>query len=107
MTKDLKRKLYNAERSKIIPIWQGIKTAFNKAIPIRPKTFSAVSVENGVWEIMAEGTRIGGVFADSKAVEIAMRMMAGKISCHLVHDEVEFFASEINVECFTIILFES
>lgn len=107
MKKDLKRRLYRAERSKIIPVWQGIKTAFNKALPMQPRTFAAVSVENGVWEIMVDGRRIGGVIADVSTIHVAMRMLARRIECHLYYEDCWFGYSDSKLRSFYIQLFES
>ena len=105
MTKELSRRLYRAERSKIIPVWQGVKTAFNKTLPLSPETFAVVSIENGVWEIMADGRRIGGVLGDENAVCVAMRMLAAKTECHLYYEDYFFGFTDSLVKSYYIQLF--
>ena len=100
MKAELSRRLRRARRSEIIPAWLGIKNSFNKAIAISPDTFSAVSVESGVWEMLANGSRVGGVIASNESVSVGMRLLARKAGCGLEYEQVRL--GELDVQSYKI-----
>jgi hypothetical protein len=96
MTTNYSRRLRRARRSATIPVYQGIKMTFNKALPLQPEVITLVSVEEGVWDILADGRRVGGVRGDYQTVVTAARLLASKTGCELIYDSA--YASKTQVQ---------
>lgn len=102
MTQDLSRKLRRARRSEIVPVYFGIKRALEKAMSLQPYTLTLVSVEEGVWEILADAIRVGGVIAPAHAVRPAARLFASKIRCNCIEDDLYFSKAKFEAKLFQI-----
>ena len=87
MTKELSRRLRRARRGEIVPIYYGIKRNIERAIAMQPEAIALVSIEKGVWEILANDVRIGGVTGSYDAVKTAMRLVSMKMGCELIEED--------------------
>lgn len=54
---------------------------------MQPRRISIVSVEKGVWEILADGQRVGGVLGSLPTVYKASRLVSRKTGCKFVYEE--------------------
>ena len=80
------QKLRRSRRGKIVRVYYGIKKALEVAVAVQPEDVTLVSVENGVWEILADGQRVGGVLGSYEVVATAARLTARKAKCELIYD---------------------
>lgn len=102
MTKDLSQKLRRVRRGEIIPIYYGIKRAADRAITMQPEAMTLVSVEKGVWEILVNDIRIGGVMGGFNAVRTAVRLIASKMGCEVIEEDSYCRISGISVSVFQL-----
>ena len=87
MNTDYSRRLRRARKKETVPVYYGIKRAFERAIPSQPEKISLVSVENGVWGIFADGTFLTRVFGQADTVFKAARLVAQKTGCKMIWDD--------------------
>lgn len=94
------QKLRRSRRSKIVRVYYGIKKALDVAVTVQPEDVTLVSIEKGVWEILADGQRVGGVLGSYEIVATAARLIARKAGCELVYDSAYASRTGIQVTIF-------
>ena len=96
MTTSYSKKLRRARRSETVPVYFGVRRAFDRAIPLQPEHVTLVSVEKSVWEILADGRRVGGVMGSYETIATAARLLARKTGCTLIYESA--YAPRTGVE---------